>query len=110
MQPAQHLRLVVGLAHGDVEAERHAVADAPVDKVGVRGDSVDVDLAGTQPTEVGTVEHVDLHGTSGAISAKAARSSSSSGESRMDGAASPSRTTNRSRPPRAFLSTRIAER
>jgi hypothetical protein len=109
VQPAEHLGLVVGLPHSDVEAQRRTVADAAVDQVGVGGEPVDVDLAGAQPAEVGTVEHVDLHPGS-PISAKAARSMASSGESRMDGAASPSSTTNRSRPPRAFLSTRMTDR
>ncbi len=109
VQPADHLGLGVGLPDRDVQAHRGPVLDAAVGEVGVAGEPVDVDLAGAQASQVRPVEHVHLH-EDPSISANAARNSSSSGESRMDGDARPSSTTNRRRSPRAFLSTRMTER
>jgi multidrug resistance efflux pump len=61
VQPGQHLVLVVGLAHLDVEAELLAGRLAQLDQTGVGGQPVHVDLPGAEATQVGPVEHVDLH-------------------------------------------------
>src|SRR5690242_3192283 len=106
VQPLQHLVFGVGLADLDVEPELLAGRDAVLGQLRVGGPPVDAGLAGAEPADVRPVEHVHLHGTT---SSYAARSSASSGPSRVDGLASPSRTTKRSFAPRAFLSTRIAE-
>jgi hypothetical protein len=82
VQPGQQFGLGVGLADVDVEAQFLADAHTPLGQVGVAGEAVDVDLAGAQPPQVGSVEHVDLHRHT---SAYAARRRSSAGESRMDG-------------------------
>jgi hypothetical protein len=61
VDPAQHLVLGVGLPHLDVEAEVLAGRLAELDQPGVRGQPVDVDLAGAEPAQVGSIEDVDLH-------------------------------------------------
>jgi hypothetical protein len=61
VQPGQHLVLGVGLAYHDVQAELLAGGPAQLDQTGVRRQPVDVDLPGAEATQIGPVEHVDLH-------------------------------------------------
>jgi hypothetical protein len=61
MQPAEHLGLVVGLAHLDVEAEFRAEPGTAVGQLGVRRHAVHVDLAAAEAAQVRAVEHVHLH-------------------------------------------------
>ena len=61
VEPSEHHRLVVGLAHLDLESELLAGAHASGGKLGVADEAVDVGLAGAEPAQVGPVEHVDLH-------------------------------------------------
>jgi hypothetical protein len=61
VQPTQHLVLGVGLAHLDLETELLAGGLAQLDQTGVRGQPVHVGLPGAEATQIGPVEHVDLH-------------------------------------------------
>src|SRR5204863_9781817 len=99
--------LGVGLPDGDGEPEFLADLLAPRGQLGVAGQAVHVDLAGTEPAQVRTVEDVHVHA---ATSAYAASSRASEGASRMPGRARPDRTTKRRVAPRDFLSTRMVAR
>jgi hypothetical protein len=61
VQPGQHLVLGVGLLHGDREPEFLADPLAHLGQGGVRGEAVDVGLAGAEPAQVRSVEDVDVH-------------------------------------------------
>lgn len=61
MQPAEQLRLGVGLADVDGESQLAADPYTHVDEVGVRGEPVDVGLARTQAAQVRSVQYVHLH-------------------------------------------------
>ena len=61
MQPVQQLVLGVGLPDGDREPELLADPFAQCDQVGVAGLAVDVDLAGTEPAQVRSVEDMNSH-------------------------------------------------
>jgi hypothetical protein len=61
VQPPDELVLGVGLPDGHREPELLADPLAQRDELGVRGDAVDVGLAGAEPPEVGPVEHVHVH-------------------------------------------------
>src|SRR6185295_14668190 len=111
VEPVEHLALVVGLPHLDVEPEVTPPLLAQADQVFVRRAAVDLRLPPAEPPEVRPVEHQHprhrhpVHRTSLAISAYAAVSSAGSGAVRIEGRASPSSTTKRSWSPRVFLST-----
>jgi hypothetical protein len=62
VEPAEQLVLGVGLPYGDREPELLADPLAQRDQVGVGGQAVHVDLAGTEPAQVGAVEDVHGHG------------------------------------------------
>jgi hypothetical protein len=57
VQPGEHLGLGVGLPHLDGEPDLLADPDAHVGQVGVRGDSVDVDLPGAEAAKVRPVQY-----------------------------------------------------
>jgi hypothetical protein len=61
VQPGDQLGFNVGLADLDLEAQLLADRDTPVNEVGVRGQPVDVGLAGAESTEVHPVENDDPH-------------------------------------------------
>jgi hypothetical protein len=61
VEPAEHRGLVVGLSHLDRQPQLRAGAHTAGGEVGVAGEAVDVGLAGAESTQVGAVEHVDLH-------------------------------------------------
>jgi hypothetical protein len=61
VQPGDHLRFGVSLSDLDLEAELLADPHTGLSEVGVRGQSVDVGLSRTEPTQVGSVEDKHLH-------------------------------------------------
>jgi hypothetical protein len=61
VQPSDHLRFGVSLSDLDLEAEFLADPHTSFSEVGVRGQSVDVGLPRTEPTQVGSIEDKHLH-------------------------------------------------
>jgi hypothetical protein len=61
VQPSDHLRFGVSLSDLDLEAEFLTDPHTSFSEVGVRGQSVDVGLPRTEPTQVGSVEDKHLH-------------------------------------------------
>jgi hypothetical protein len=61
VQPSEHLVLGGGLADLDGEAQLLADPHAHVGEVGIRGQSVDVGLPGSEPAQIGPVEHEHFH-------------------------------------------------
>src|SRR5208282_5251213 len=109
VHPADQLALVVGLPDVDAQAELAAGRAAQLGQFLERGRAVHLGLPDAEPTEVGAVEHEYLCDHLD-TSWYACHRSSSGGSSRIEGRAKPSSTTNRSRAPRAFLSTPMASR